>query len=289
MRTRTEVWKRLAATGNARVEVRADIAGTPYAEVYGITINRALMANPLTIGNCISATLQFTVRTAKSTVIPKSSKVIIYNRLTEGTCTSEEWLTAGTFYVTNRVEDKVTGQLKSFTCYDAMLKANAPFPSSRADSFPMTARAYVNAVAAMIGVEVDSRTWNALPDADTLSIPYSAKESMREVLGHIGGVCGGNWCITQENKLRMVPLLSSTNAQNAPDSARLDIVGIVGGINAGVGGRVFVSVFTLRRAMRPPPTTRTLRPSRFNSMEKRFDVLDERRETRDSEVFFSSN
>ena len=127
MQTTSQTWKSLWAGGNAYVETKAVINGTEYAEISNPVISRALMQNGCSIGNAVSATCQFAVRT--NDTIPKSAEVVIKFRLNDGT-TQSEWLNAGTFYISHRSRDPVTGVL-TLECYDALLKANARMPDLR--------------------------------------------------------------------------------------------------------------------------------------------------------------
>jgi len=205
MRQRSDTWVRLAARGTARMESVAVIGGVEYAAISAPVINRGLLsADALSVGNCISSTLKFSVLT--SDTIPKSASVIIKGRLVEGEIYSE-WLEFGTFFIDRRTTN--TG-LVTLECYDAMLKANQQYvdesnPDDRI-GWPKSMQACVNEVAYRLGVEIDPRT--TIKTTDPYVVPYPTKYTMAQVLGYIGAAHGGNWVITPENKLRLVPLVS---------------------------------------------------------------------------------
>ncbi len=231
MQNRSDTWKALAATGSFRLETVAEIGGVQYPSISAPIINRALLPDALSVGNCVSASLQLSMLTQR--VIPKSAEIVIQKRLTDDTVYSE-WLPAGTFYISKRKSDPVTGLL-TFECYDSMLKANTPYPITEESEaeFPKPMTDCIQEIADRMGVEVDSRTWAYIETGIHYVVPLPIGLSMMRVLGYIGGVHGGNWIITPENRLRFVPLLSSVGAESAPEDSRVDVRGIIGKINLG--------------------------------------------------------
>lgn len=186
------------------MESIAIIDGVEYTHISAPIINRALLADNLSVGNCISATLKLSVLT--DDVIGKSAKVVVKARLTDDVEYSE-WMEFGTFYIDNR---SVNSGLVTMQCYDSMLKASQQYgdetnPEDRI-GWPKTMQTCVEEIAARIGIEIDPRT--VIKTADPYQVPYPNKLTMMEVLGYIGACHGGNWIITPENKLRLVPLLS---------------------------------------------------------------------------------
>lgn len=186
------------------MESIAIINGVEYTAISAPIIDRALLADNLSVGNCISSTLKLSILT--DDVIGKAAKVVIKARITDDVEYSE-WLEFGTFYIDNR---SIDSGLITVQCYDAMLKASQTYgdetnPEDRI-GWPKTMKTCVNEIAARIGVEVDPRT--AIKTTAPYQVPYPNKMSMMQVLGYIGACHGGNWVITPENKLRLVPLLS---------------------------------------------------------------------------------
>ena len=190
--------------GHFRMESKAIINGVEYTAISAPIINRALLSDKLSVGNCISSTLKLSVLT--DDVLGKAAEVIIKARITDDVEYSE-WLEFGTFYIDNRTLDS---GLVSVQCYDAMLKASQMYgDDTNAEDrigWPKSMQDCVTEIAARIGVEIDSRT--VIKTTEPYQVPYPSKLSMMQVLGYIGACHGGNWVITPENKLRLVPLLS---------------------------------------------------------------------------------
>lgn len=228
MRARSALWKALAASGSAMMEAKAVINGTEYPEILSPVVNRAMSPDALSVGNCVSATLQLSIRPVSGIVNPDKAEVIVKVRFTDGERASE-WMTVGTFYANRRTTDAVTGTV-AFQGFDIMRKADAPFPNL--SGFPKAMNSAVMEISRNIGVEVDARTWENVPTGSAYYVPLPADgEKMIKILGYIGGVCGGNWIITPQNKLRLVPLMSASGAATAADPA--SIVGITGRISTG--------------------------------------------------------
>lgn len=225
MQDRSALWKSIVSDGNFYTEAKAEINGTEYTEISAPMINRASCSKALSVGNCVSATLQLSIRTED--IIPRSAEVIVRQRVSNGE-ESSEWLPAGTFFIGKRGTDPVSGIL-TFTCYDAMLKANDAYPLSESDVWPKTMKACVREIADLLGVPVDARTWDFVIERIDYFINEPSGSSMIEILQYIGAVYGGNWIITPQNKLRFVPVESPME-----DTENLvNVYGILGGVDVG--------------------------------------------------------
>lgn len=205
MRDRSNTWISLASRGEFEIEAKAVIGGVEYTAITAPVIDRGLFASEaLSVGNCIAASAEFTVMTTDS--IPKSAQVVIIGRLKNGSTTSE-WKEFGTFWINQRHTDD---DLITLECFDAMLKANQAYvddsdPTGRI-GWPKSMQACVSEIAQRMGVSIDSRT--TIKTTSPYVVPYPSKLTMLQVLGYIGGCHGGNWIITPEGKLRLVPLVS---------------------------------------------------------------------------------
>ena len=217
MQTTSATWESLWQSGSARLEARATIAGTVYTDISAPVIARALMQEGLSAGNAVSASCALSLRAPGQ--IPKAATVLVEQRLTDGE-TASEWLPAGTFYVSRRSRDPVTGRL-SLECYDALLKANAVWEPS-AGAWPRSMTGVAAELAALIGVTQDPR--NALDSALALPEP-AAGATVRDALGAVAAAHGGNWIITPAGLLRLVPLLGSGDSVAA--------LGVLGRMDAG--------------------------------------------------------
>lgn len=204
MRQRSETWAKLAARGRFTLDVVAVIGGVSYTAISAPIIDRALFSDAMSVGNCISASLKFSVLTDDE--IAQAASVIIRACISEGSETSE-WLDFGTFYIDKR---EGNNGLIALQCYDSMLKASQKYvdPTNPDDriGWPKSMQTCVNEIAQRIGVEIDPRT--VINTAEAYQVDYPTNYTMQQVLGYIGAVHGGNWIITPENKLRLVPLIS---------------------------------------------------------------------------------
>ncbi len=222
MQSTSQNWKGLFASG-AALQTRAVIDGV-VCEGVAPVIHRATMQDSLAVGNVVSASLSLTLRGAGS--IPRSAAVVIETRLSDGQAVSE-WLPQGTFYISRRMRDPVSGVL-ALECYDALLKANAVWVPS-AGTWPRTLAAVTAELAALLGVALDSRTEIPTGAAYVMSEPAEGT-TLRDALSYIAQAAGGNWIMSPGNRLRLVRLGES--------GATVDVVGVVGGIDVGQAGTV---------------------------------------------------
>lgn len=204
MRSRTALWEHLSKRGRFDLETKAQIGGKEYTAISAPVIDRALMSSPLSVGNCNSATLSLSILT--DDVIAASSPVLIKGRITNGTDVSE-WKEFGTFFINQR--DTSYEGLVTISCYDALLKASQTYvsESDNKSNWPKTMRAVVNEIAYRIGISLDSRT--VINTGTDYMVPFPSGLTMLQVLGYIGACHGGNWVVTEENKLRLIPLTTS--------------------------------------------------------------------------------
>lgn len=204
MRHRTDRWVKLAARGRFRMEAKARIGEKDYVEISAPKIERNLMSAPLTVGTCSTGTLSLSILTNDE--IKSASPVVIMGRLTDGKIYSE-WLEFGTFYINQR--DTSFAGLIVLDCFDAMLKTNQNYldETDTSANWPKSMKAVVEEIAYRIGVGVDPRT--KINTGSDYVVPYPSGKTMQQVLGDIGACHGGNWIITEENLLRLVPLVSA--------------------------------------------------------------------------------
>lgn len=226
MRSRSATWARLGTNGNFRMETVAEINGTTYSSISAPVIDRALFTDKLSVGNCITSTLKLSVLTNDD--IPRSATVVIRSRISDDTDTSE-WLTMGTFYIDNRTTNN---GMTTLTCYDAMLKASQKYVDETITDgrigWPHTMQSCVNEIAQRMGLTLDPRT--TIRTGNPYQVDYPAKLTMMQVLGYIGACHGGNWIITPENKLRLVPLVAPrTGSETHPAGGGVVTVPVVTG------------------------------------------------------------
>lgn len=208
MRHRSPIWITLAQYGRFHFETKARIGTKEYTAISAPRIDRAVMSTPLTVGNCTAATLNLSILTEDN--IAASAPIVILGRLTDGVNYSE-WLEFGTFYINQR--DTSYEGLITVDCYDAMLKANQTYlqEGSSGTEWPKTMKTVVEEIAQRIGVSVDPRT--QINVGGDYIVPEPVDLTMTQVLGYIGACHGGNWIITEDNALRLVPLATAPTAK----------------------------------------------------------------------------
>lgn len=252
MQDRSNLWKELAETGSCKTETVAVIGGENYAPTTAPVVNRALCQTALSVGNCVSASLSLSID-PRQNVIPPSATIELNMRLADDT-QQTEWRPAGTFYISKRKKNPLTGVF-TLQCFDAMLKANAAYPVEDESEWPKSVTDCIIEIAGYLSVEIDTRTWEYVETGDAYTVPLPSALSLKKVLGYIGAILGGNWCITPANKLRFIPLTTSdfyddpilypeatqypgdeqypTSAHNASGDNRFEVLGVVGGISLG--------------------------------------------------------
>lgn len=210
MRSRSDTWKNLTVRGRFTFETKACINGVDYLTISAPKISRSLMNSPLQVGNCNSATLSISILTEDN--ISTASQVVIKGRVTDGNGTYSEWKEFGTFYIDQR--DTSYAGLITLSCYDAMLKTNQTYLGDTDTElfWPKTMVTVVNEIAERIGAKFDTRT--ILKTGDDYMVTYPEGLTMAQVLGYIGACNGGNWIITEDNLLRLVPLVTVPDETN---------------------------------------------------------------------------
>lgn len=204
----SELWKILWRTRGTTREYKFDIAGTVYGPDVEVThsVDGGLYEQ-FGIGG--AATAKLTVSLLADN-IPKGAVIKRYIRLRNGDRVSE-WLPKGVFFTSRRsVEDGYW----TIEAFDAMRKAEQPWEPDQSLNFPLPMPRAVTEFARIMGVQVDPRT--KLNPAYTIDYPASDPEndtgdyySIRQELQWIAAAHGGNWIITGEGKLLLVPLLSA--------------------------------------------------------------------------------
>lgn len=90
--------------------------------------------------------------------------------------------------------------------YDSMLKADKMWVPDQSLEFPMPMDDAVDVIAELMGITVDPRT----QVSHTYTIDYPANDyTLRDVLKFIAVANGGNWTITRNDQLLLVPLVGS--------------------------------------------------------------------------------
>lgn len=156
----------------------------------------------LSVGNACAAELSATVWPVGS--VPEMAEIIAYAREND----VDAWSQLGVFYLDERRET-ADGTL-AIRAYNSMLFAEEEWTPRNELVFPMSMPDAVSEIASLLEITVDSRT--ELNSAYTIDYPANAY-TMREVLGYIAAAHGGNWIITAQNELLLIPLFGSYPAE----------------------------------------------------------------------------
>lgn len=210
----SDLYNTIIAQENHWFQSRVNINGVSYSQdkIFSISIeHRMFTESQPTVGGCLSAELTAALF-APSSAIPRMARVRPYVRVTNGTQTSE-WVPQGIYYIDTRETTNNDDDLPILTlhCYDAMLKSEADYPSST-HSWPYSDINVVKEIACAMGLQssisstagIDSRTIALMNKGYTLGLPVGY--SMREVLSQIAAMYAGNWVMSYDGKLLLIPI-----------------------------------------------------------------------------------
>ncbi len=188
----------LVAQGNADSGYRENA-------LISVSTTRTVFADHPSVGNCISSELSCSILRPFGT-FPRMAVVRPYVRITNGIQASE-WIPQGVYYIdtreTSQNDDGIT--VMDIHAYDAMLMTEMDFPEV-SHSWPAEDSQVIYDIADALGIGVDDRTWDVVDKGYNLS--YPAGYSMREVLGNIASMYGGNWIMNYDGDLLLVALNS---------------------------------------------------------------------------------
>ena len=218
MKTASATYKMVRALLNSWYEWRI-IQGE---NVYGLDKIRSLAVSysltsgsGISIGNATSATCKMTLL-EESVNWPRMARFTVQFRICLGASgTKSEWITFGVFYTDERSEDKL-GNLY-IIAFDGMLKMEQTWTDKIPDqllpaTYPITAKAWATMIqSASLATFDDITQLN-----DTLEfVGLDTTSSIRDVLKNIAAVHGGNWVITDTEKLKLVPFENVTSSQTS--------------------------------------------------------------------------
>ena len=179
------------------MEYRVVIDTTEYtpADIQSGNIERPLF-DELSVGNACMAMLKIVFK--RKSTIPRMSK-IVPKAFVDG-----QWEQLGVFYLDER-SVKPTG-IMTVIAYDSMLKADKVWVPDQSLEFPMPMDDAVDIIVQLMGITVDPRT----QVSHTYTIDYPANDyTLRDVLRYIAVANGGNWTITRNDQLLLIPLVGS--------------------------------------------------------------------------------
>lgn len=183
------------------MEYKVSIGGVEYGmgDIESVSIEAPLF-DKLSVGNACAAELNMTFWPLGE--VPRMAEIIPYARKDgEGA-----WEQLGVFYIDERDLD---GDKMSVVAYNSMLKAEVEWIPRDDLNFPLSMPNAVAEISGLMGISVDARTF--LNEAFTIDYPANGY-TLRDVLRFIAAAHAGNWIITRENKLLLVPLFSYVSA-----------------------------------------------------------------------------
>lgn len=228
----SQTWNTLIAQTGHYFETKVRIAGTDYAnaQLISISANYTMFSeNYPNVGGCLAGELAVSLIYPQSS-IPRMAKVEPFVRVKAGNQTSE-WIPQGKFWIdTRETTDNDDGlPVLSLHCYDAMLKSEADYPNST-HSWPYLDINVVKEIAKAMGLQssisstagIDSRTIALMTKGYTLGLPIGY--SMREVLGNIAAMYAGNWVMSYDGKLLLIPINSLPQETNYLIDSQYDAI-----------------------------------------------------------------
>lgn len=205
----------LILIGGDAILVDTGAADSGYREdsLMSIRTTQELFRNGMpTVGSAVAAEMEVTM-IAPLGEIPKKARIAIYNRATDGERVSE-WIQNGIYYIDTRQKTKDDRGFDVLTVhgYDAMVLADADYPSDTEHDYPMLDVEMVQFIAdhmkpdtlSKAGLRLDERTRANMNMGYRFTLPVGY--SMREVLCMIAASYGGNFLITPSGELRLLLL-----------------------------------------------------------------------------------
>lgn len=201
MQTAPANWEKVWNSG-ADVEFYAVIGGTRYEMNHFLQAKAYRAAfSGLSIGQAASCQLSISFSPLKP--VPRAAKIEFFVRLTNQKDITTAWVKQGTYYIDRRELDEELNIL-SVEAFDRMIFAEEAYFSSGTitGTWPKAAPSVVNDICTRLGISLDSRS--RIDSALMVTAPVNL--TMRDVLRNIAAAHGGNFIITAENKLRLLPL-----------------------------------------------------------------------------------
>lgn len=195
----SERWKSLWRTKNTEKEYAFDINGTWYGPESEVSHSvESGIFQELGIGN--AETSKLTLKLFADN-IPRGGVIKRFVRLVNGEQHSE-WISKGVFFINRRSMEDNQWTIEAF---DVMRKAEAVWEPEPPIKFPLSMTDAVTIFCGLMRVQLDSRT--KLNDSYKLARPDNAY-TIRQILKYIAAAHGGNWIVTDEGKLLLLPLIS---------------------------------------------------------------------------------
>lgn len=214
MQTTTTLYRQILADENHWFESRLIIDGVGTfgeEDLKSLSTNIEMFRDSPDIGKAVAGEIEVKMR-LPDTTIPDMACLRPQVRVCNATDQSE-WLPQGVYYIDTRERTKNDDGLATLSIhgYDAMLKAEQMFSSSTitGDSVDID---MVDAIAAIMGVDVDARTYALMTQGYTIPLPTGY--TCREILGYIAASYAGCFIMSDIGELRLVSVLELPEETN---------------------------------------------------------------------------
>lgn len=220
MQAVSETWSEIFADDDHITDFKIEINGVEYGidSIVDLTSTCDIFnGSAPVVGQCISARMTTSLYLPTFS-IPRRSECKVYARLVLGSTVSE-WIEQGTFYIDKRRHAK-NGVL-SLETYDAMMKGDQlMFTSSgQQETWPKTDIDVVEIIAEdYLGVTIHPDVYDIITNAYEVQYPGYGEGgyTVKQVLGYIGAMYGGNWIIDDNNRLKLLTLSSFAHRKSVP-------------------------------------------------------------------------
>lgn len=191
--------------GGDRIMVSEAEPADGYGEnmLVSVKTQKVLFDGTPTVGNTCAGEVDVSM-IKPSESIPNNALIAIFIRATNGVQHSE-WIPKGKYYIDRRKESKIgNDSLISIHGYDGLLFSEADYPDETKLNWPARDIQVVEEIAADMGVGIDSRVYQIVKRG--YEVQYPAGYSEREILGYIGAMYAGNWCMNDFGELMIIPI-----------------------------------------------------------------------------------
>lgn len=231
MRNTSALYKQLRNAENSYYEVRVTRGNNTYGleDLKSAKIFPALFeGSGPQIGQTCSAECDISVKELSQNW-PRMAEFTVELRISseDGTQKSE-WLSMGTFYTDQR--SKTEGGALSIIAFDKMLFLEQTWADKIPEaliptSWPITSDKMAEILEAVTGIDLDPRT---VLDNTLACWGLDTNSTAKERWGDIAAAHGGNFIITPEGKLRLVPLVNGITEETAIAGIAIAGIAVVG-------------------------------------------------------------
>ena len=222
MQSVSQAWEDIYSNPSHKTEYKLTVNGVEYGLDSLVSLQSScdvFQGSAPIIGQCIASQMKASLY-LPSTSIPRRAECKVYVRLTLGSSVSE-WIEQGTYYIDKRRYNKTTGVLTLET-FDSMMKTDKLMytTTGQQEFWPKIDIEVVQTIAEdFLGVELDSNTETYIDQEYEVQYPGFGDGgfTVRQVLGYVGAMYGGNWIIDDTNHLKLLPLATFPSSAGSVD------------------------------------------------------------------------